>query len=164
MKNKKYILILFTLTLINTIIAGFWILDIKEKTELFVQKKENIQDMEMDLYERLSLDTAISELSREIAGKEALYRSVSAEYNSLEMTEDVLFVFSTNRIKIISYRLEGEENRQELALTAEGEIGNILKLIYDISFSKKWFRIIFINVDAKLPGKPASLVMRITYA
>ncbi len=162
MKKKIVILIFFTLVVINTAIAGFWIWDIGRKTELLVQKKESSIKLDSSLFESTSLKLAISKLEEEILGVKALMRK-EGEYNTLKMTEEVLLLLEQNRIKVVSYRLEGEENKEELAITAEGEAGSILKLIYELSFSKEGFRINFVRVDARFPGKPATLVIRITY-
>ncbi len=164
MKKQRYIVIFFSLTLINTVGAGFWILNLEQKTEILAQRIESTKNLEKSLYDSFSLEEVISKLNGEIADRKISYRSIDEEYDSLKMTEDVLLVFQKNRMKIIYYKLEGKEKREELALAAEGSIGNILKLIYDLSFSKDWFRIIFINVDTILPGKPATLVLRVTYA
>ena len=164
MKKKIIILTFFILTLINTIVAVFWMSDIERKTELLVQKREDTQKFEGVLYDSSSLVAAISRLEEEIADKNALYGIVNGKYNPLKMTEGVLLLLEKNRIKIINYRLEGEDSKEELALTAEGEIGSILKLIFDLSFSQNQFRINYITVDAKLSGKPATLIIRITYA
>ena len=161
MKKRIVILIFFTLTIINTIVSGLWISDIGRKTKLLIQRKENAMELESSLYSRTSLKVAISTLEEEISVENALKRK---ERESLKMTEDVLSLFDQNRIKVISYRLEDEENREELAVTAKGEIGSVLKLIFDLSFSEEGFRINFISVDARFPGKPASFVIRITYA
>ena len=163
MKNKMVILIIFTLAVINTIAAGFWISGIGRKTELLVQRKESAIKLESFLYDRTSLKLAISKLKEEVSAQKVIIRK-DGEYNTLKMTEDVLRLFEQNRIKVISYRLEGEENREELAITAEGEAGSVLKLIYELSFSKEGFRIKFVSVDVRFPGKPATLVIRITYA
>ena len=162
-KKKMIILIFFTLALINTIVAGFWILGIERKKELLMQKKENSLKLDSSLYDSTSLKMAISKLEEELSGEKD-FNGKDGEYNTLKMTEDVLLLLEQNRIKVISYRLEGEENREELALTAEGEIGSILKLIYELSFSMSRFRINFVSVDARFSGKPATLVIRITYA
>lgn len=163
MKNKMVILIIFTLAVINTIAAGFWISGIGRKTELLVQKKESAIDLDSSLYDSTSLKLAISKLEEEISVENA-FRRKEGEYNTLKMTEDVLLLLEQNRIKVISYRLEGEENREELAITAEGEVGSVSKLIYELSFSKEGFRIKFVSVDARSSGRPATLVIRITYA
>ncbi|MCK5153880.1 MAG: hypothetical protein KAQ93_05930 [Spirochaetales bacterium] len=161
MKKKIVVLIFFTLAVINTIIAGLWISDIGRKTELLVQRKENAVKLDSSLYDNTSLKLAISKLEEEIFIEKSLKRK---EGDTLKMTEDVLRLLEQNRIKVISYRLEGEDNREELAITAEGELGSVLKLIYDLSFSKEGFRINFISVDARFRGRPATLVIRITYA
>ena len=163
MKNKMVILIIFTLAVINTIAAGFWISDIGRKTELLVQRKENAKKLDSSLYDSTSLKLVISKLEEEVSVEKTLRRK-DGEYDTLKMTEDVLRLLEKNRIKVISYRLEGEENREELAITAEGEAGSVLKLIYELSFSKKGFRINFASVDVRFPGKPATLVIRIIYA
>ena len=167
MKKKIVILIFFTLSVVNTIIAGLWISGIGRKTELLAWRYESAVKLDSSLYDNTSLKVAISKLEEEISVEKALKRK-EGEYNTLKMAEDVLRLLEQNRIKVISYRLEGEETNkeasEELALTAEGEIGSVLKLIYELSFSKEGFRINFISVDARFPGKPATLVIRITYA
>ncbi len=162
MKKKIIILIFFTLAVINTIILGFWISRIGRKTELLAGRYESAIKLESSFFESTSLKAAISKLEEEISVRKALMRK-EGEYNTLKMTEDVLLLLEKNKIKVISYRMEGEENREELVVTGEGEAGSILKLIYEISFSKEGFRINFISVDARFPGKPATLVIRITY-
>ncbi len=163
MKKKVVIIIFFTLAVINTIIAGLWISGIGRKTELLSQRFESAIKLDNSLYDSTSLELAISKLEEEILGVKALKRK-EKEYNTLKMTEDVLLLLEGNKIKVISYRLEGEENREELAITAEGELGSVLKLIYELSYSKEGFLIIFISVDARFRGRPATLVIRITYA
>ena len=59
---------------------------------------------------------------------------------------------------------EPAEDLPRWTVYAEGEVGSVLKLIYELSFSKIGFRIKFINVDVRSPGKPTTLVLRITYA
>jgi hypothetical protein len=162
-KKRIVVLIFFTLAVVNTIVAGLWISDIGRKTELLVQRKENAVKLDSSLYDNTSLKLAISKLEEEIFIEKSLKRK-EGEYNTLKMTEDILRLLDKNRIRVISYRLEGEENREELAITAEGEVGSVLKLIYELSFSKDGFRINFINVDARFSGRPATLVIRITYA
>ena len=163
MKKRIIILIFFVLAVINTITAGFWIFGIERKTELLIEKKENMEELKDSRYDISSLNLAISKLKGEIDDKKILYK-MDRESNPLRMTEDVLLLLEKNRIKVINYRLEGEENKEELALTAEGKLGSILKLIYDLSYSQNCFRINFISVDAKPPGKLATIVIRITYA
>lgn len=163
MKKKIIVLIFFTLAVINAAVAGFWIWNIGWKTELLARQYESAIKLDNSLYDNTSLNQIISKLEEEVSAVKALKRKDN-EYNTLKMTEDVLLLLEQNRIKVISYRLEGEENREELAITAEGETGSILKLIYELSFSKEGFRINFVSVDARFPGKPATLVIRITYA
>lgn len=162
--KKIIILIFFILAVVNTIIAGFWILRIEQKKELLVERSESAVKLNSSLYDNTSLYLAISKLEEEILVEKALKRK---EVEPLKMTEDILHFLEQNSIKVISYRLEGEgnnkESREELAITAEGEIGSVLKLIFDLSFSDEGFRINFISVDARFPGKPASLVFRISY-
>ena len=157
MKKKIVIPIFFTLAVINTIIAGLWISGIGRKTELLMQRYESAVKLDSSLFDNSSLKLAISKLEEEISIKKALKRKGG---EPLEMTEDVLGLLEQNRIKVISYRLEGEE----LAITAEGEIGSVLKLFYELSFSKEEFRINFVSVDTRFRGRPATLVIRITYA
>lgn len=128
-----------------------------------MQKKESVMKLDSSLYNSNSLNIVISKLKEEVSARKTLLRE-DEEYDTLKMTEDVLLFLEKNRIKVINYRLEGEENKEELALTAEGKLGSILKLIYDLSYSQNGFRINFISVDAKTPGKPATIVIRITYA
>ncbi len=165
MKKKIVIFIFFTLLVLNTIIAGFWISDIGRKTELLSGRYESAVKLDSSLYDNTSLMAAISKLKEEISIEKALNRT---EGDSLKMTEDVLCLIEQNRIKVISYRLEGEEtnkeNREELTITAEGELGSVLKLIYELSFSKEGYLINFISVDARFRGRLATLVIRITYA
>lgn len=161
MRNKIVVLIFFTLAVVNTIVAGLWISDIGRKTELLAGRYESAVKLDRSLYDNTSLKAAISKLEEEILGVKVLMRK---EGESLKMTEDVLRLLEQNRIKVISYRLEGEENREELAITAEGELGSVLKLIYELSFSKEGFRIKFVSIGARFPGRPAALVIRITYA
>lgn len=163
MKKKIVILIFFTLAVINTAVAGFRIWDIGRKTELLARRFGNAQKLDSSLFEGRSLKITISKLEEDVSDVKALKRK-DDEYNALKMTEDVLLLLEQNRIKVISYRLEGEENREELAITAEGETGSVLKLIYELSFSKEGFRINFVSIDARFPWKPATLVIRITYA
>ena len=162
MKKKIIILIFFTLAVINTIIAGFWISGIGRKTELLAGRYDNAIKLDSSLYDSTSLKLAILNLEEEVSTAGALKRK-DEEYNTLKMTEEVLLLFEKNGIRVISYRLEGEGNREELALTGEGKPGSVLKLIYELSFSKEGFRINFVRVDARFPGKPATLVIRITY-
>ena len=161
MKNKIIILIFFTLAVINTIVSGFRISGIGRKTELLVQKKESAKKLDSSLFDSTSFKLAISKLEEEISARKAPVRK---EGETLKMIEDVLLLLKQNKIKVISYHLEGEENREELALTAKGEAGSILKLIYELSFSKEEFRINFVNVNVGFQGKPVTLVIRITYA
>ena len=161
MKKKIIILIFFTLAVINTIVSGLGILGIRQKTKLLVHRRESAIKLDRSLYDTTSLKVVVLKLEEEIFIKNSFKRQ---GWNTLKMTEDVLGLFKKNRIKVINYRLEGEENREELALTAEGEIGFVLKLIYDLSFTKEGFRIKFISVDARFPGQPATIVIRITYA
>ena len=163
MKKKIVILIFFILAVINTIIAGLWISGIGRKAELLALRCESAVKLDSSLYDNTSLKVAISKLEEEISVEKALKRK-EGEYNTLKMTENVLRLLEQNRIKVISYRLEGEENKEELAITAEGEVGSVLKLIYELSFSKEEFNINFISVDARFSGKPAILVIRISYA
>ena len=128
-----------------------------------MQKKESVMKLDSSLYNSNSLNIVISKLKEEVSARKTLLRE-DEEYDTLKMTEDVLLFLEKNRIKVINYRLEGEENKEELALTAEGKLGSILKLIYDLSYSQNGFRINFISVDAKTPGKPATIIIRITYA
>jgi len=160
-KKKIVVLIFFTLSVINTIIAGLWILGLGRKTELLVQRYESAVKLDSSLYYNNSLKLAISKLEEEISLEKVLKRK---EGESLKMTEDVLHLLEQNRIKVISYRLEGEEANEELAVTAEGEPGSVLKLIYELSFSEEGFSINFVNVNARFPGQPATMVIRITYA
>lgn len=153
--------IFFTLAVINTIITVFWILGIKQKTELLRQRCESALKLDSSLYDNSSLKQAISKLEEEISVEKALKRT---EGETLKMTEDVLRLLEINRIKVSTYHLEGEENREELTITAEGEVGSVLKLIYDLSFSKEEFRINFISLNASSSGKPATLIIRISYA
>ncbi len=163
MKKNKVVLILFTLTVINIITEGFWISGIKEKMELLVEKKENILKLENSLYNSASLDAVVLKLEGELSARQSSGGSCR-DQNTLKMTEEVLLLLEQNGIRVISYRLEGEENREELALSGEGNPGSVLELIYEISSSEKRFRINFLTVDAQLPGKPAFLVIRIRYA
>ena len=164
-KNKIIILVFFTLAVINTIITGLWISEIGRKIELLVQQCESAMKLDNSLYDNNSFKLAISKLDEEISLEKVLKRK---EVESLKMTQDVLSILEQNRIKVISYRLEGEEankeTREELAINAEGDADSILKLIYELSFSKEGFLIDFISVDVRFPGKPATLVIRITYA
>jgi hypothetical protein len=160
-KKKILIPMFFTLAVVNIIISGLWISGIGRKTELLVNRCESGIKLGSSLYNNTSLMLAISKLEEEISIEKTLKRK---EGESLKMTEDVLSLLEQNRIKVISYRLEGEENREELAITAEGEIGSVLKLFYELSFSKEEFRINFVYVDARFRGRPATLVIRITYA
>jgi hypothetical protein len=161
-KKKIIIIIFFTLAIINTIIAGFWILGIGRKTDLLSQRIENAIKLDSSLYDSTSLKLAILSLEEEVSKAGALKRK-GEEYNPLKMTEEVLLLFEKNGIRVISYRLEGEENREELVLTGEGPPGSVLKLIYELSFSKSSFRFNFVSIDARFPGEPAILVIRITY-
>ncbi len=165
MKKKIIVLIFFTLAVINTIIAGLWISDIGRKTELLAGRYGSAVKLDSSLYDNTSLKLAILKLEEEIYARKALKRK---EGEFLKMTEDVLFLLEQNRIRVISYRLEGEETnkeiREELVITAEGEIGSVLKLIYELSFSKEGFRINFISVDTRFRGRPATIVIRIIYA
>ncbi len=163
MKKKIIVFIFITLAVINTFSAGFWIWDIGQKMELLEQKKENALELDSSIYNNTSLKLVISKLEEEVSVEKAFIRE-DREFNTLKMTEEVLLLLKENRIKVISYRLEGEENREELALTAEGKPGSIIKLIYELSFSKKGYRINFVKIDAKSPGEQSTLVIRITYA
>ncbi len=160
MKKKIIILIFFTLAGINTIVTGFWISDIGSKTKHLVQRNEKAIKIYRSLYYYTSLNMAISELEEEIS-KEKTLRQEKGE--SFKMTEDILGLLEKNRIKVISYRMEDEGDREELAMTAEGEIGSILKFIYELSFSKEDFRINFISINTEFSGNPAALVIRISY-
>lgn len=105
-----------------------------------MQKKESVMKLDSSLYNSNSLNIVISKLKEEVSARKTLLRE-DEEYDTLKMTEDVLLFLEKNRIKVINYRLEGEENKEELALTAEGKLGSILKLIYDLSYSllfAKW--------------------------
>jgi len=163
-KKKIVLLIFFTLSVINTIIAGLCISGLGRKTELLVQRYESAVKLDSSLYDNTSLKLAISKLEEEISIEKVLKRK---EGESLKMTEDVLRLLDKNRIKVISYRLEGEEANkeisEELAVTAEGDVGSVLNLIYELSFSEEGFSINFVSVNARFPGQPATLVIRITY-
>ncbi len=117
MKKKIVVLIFFTLSVINTIIAGLWISGIGGKIELLVQKKESAMKLNRSLYDNTSFKLANSKLEEEISIEKALKRK---EGEALKMTEEVLRLLKQNRIKMISYRLEGEE----LTITTEGDIGS----------------------------------------
>jgi len=166
-KKKIVILIFFTLAIINVTAAGFWIWDIGRKTEQLAIRYENAEKMEKSLYENRSLKVTISKLEEELSAVKVPDRKNDKNL-SLKMTKDVLLLFEQNRIKVISYRLEGEKNkketREELVITAEGETAAVLKLIYDLSFSKEELRIKFVSVNAGFPGRPAAFVIRVTYA
>ena len=162
MKKKIVILVLLTLTVLNTIVSGFRIFDSKDKFEDLIVKKENAQNLEETLYDISSLDRAISELENERANRRAFHEA-DKDYSTLKMTEEVLLLLEKNRIRVSNYRLEGEENSEELAVTGEGKTGGIIKLFYDLSFAEPGFLISFLSVDTKAPGKPVSLVMRIAY-
>lgn len=165
MKKKIVILIFITLAFINSAAAGFWIWDIGRKTELLSRRYESAVKLERSFFEGTSLELVISKLKEENFARKALLRK---DDDPLKMTLDILHLLEKNKIKVISYRLEGEETnketREELVVTGEGEIDSVLKLIYDLSFSKEGFRIKFISVDARSPERPAALVIRITYA
>jgi len=159
-KKKIIILICFTLAVINTVAAGLWIFGIRQKTKLLVPLCASAIKLDISLYDTTSLEVAVLKLEEENFIKKALKRK---RWDTFKMTEDVLDLLKKNRIKVINYRLEGEENREELVLTAEGEMSFVLKLIYDLSFSKEGFYITFISVDTRSTGQPAALVLRITY-
>ena len=106
MRNKIVILIFFTLTIINTIIVGLWILDIGRKTVLLTGRYESAVKLDRSLYDNTFLKAAISKLEEEIVKEKDLSRK---DGDSLKMTEDVLLLLEQNRINIISYRLEGGE-------------------------------------------------------
>ncbi len=166
-KKKVLTLIFLILSVINTIIAGFWISGIGRKTELLARQYGSAVTLDSSLYDNTSLNLAISKLKKDILIDKAINRR-NDEYNSLKMTKEIMDLFEQNRVKVISYRLEGtaatKGGSEELYISAEGKPGSILKLIYDLSFSKEDYRINFISVDTRFPGKPAALVIRITYA
>jgi hypothetical protein len=160
-KKKIVIPLFFALAVINTIITGLWISDIRRKMELLNWRYESALNLDSSLYDNTFLKIAISKLEEKIFIEKALKRK---EGDAFKMTEDVLRLLEQNRIRVINYHLEGEENREELSVTAEGDIGSVLKLIYKFSSSKEEFRINFVSVDARVSGRPATLVIRITYA
>ncbi len=104
-KNKIIILVFFTLAVITTIITGLWIWEIGRKTELLVRRCESAMKLDNSLYDNNSLKLAILKLEEEITLEKVLKRK---EVESLEMTQDVLSILEQNRLKVISYRLEGE--------------------------------------------------------
>ena len=161
MKKRIVILIFFTLAVINTVITVLLIWNIEQRTDILIEKKMIAENLDSSLFDNNSFNRIILKLKEELA---ALKINKQNGRETLKMTKDVLHLFEQNRIKVISYRMEGEENREELVITAKGEIGSVLKLIYDLSFSKEGFRIGFASVDAGLPGKPAGIVIRISYA
>ena len=163
MRKKIVILIFLNLAIINAAIAGLWISGIGRKTEILTMGLDNTKKVDSHLFDSSSLNITILKLKKRLSAIKAIKRK-DYDYNTLEMTEEVLLLLEKNKIKVISYRLEGEKNREELVITAEGKTGSLLKFIYELSFSEEGFCINFVSVDARFSGRPAILIIRIIYA
>ena len=160
--KQRVMAILFTLTVISSSITVVLIWGNSRKAETIIREKKKTGTADSILYSIPSLDSAIAQLKKEKETLDSLAGGKTA-YSSLTMTGDVLRMFKEHMITIFSYRLEGKSTDKELAVIAEGNMEDILKLIYDLSFTNKEFHISFISVDTRKAGKPASLVLRIAH-
>ncbi len=161
MTGKSIILLLLLSSIIITAVSSFRIITMEHDWQALHREKEKLARLERTLCTPSSLDEAIAEREKEKAAMDTFYRYKGK--SDLAMTREVLELFKRNRIKISRYRIEGENDRKELAVDAEGKTENILKLIYDLSALNPGFFITFITVNAETPEKPAALVIRISH-
>lgn len=161
--KKRISVLLLILTLTNIFTSGFFLLNIARRTELLNEKKKALQNKESKLYTSASLERTILKLKEEISFQKTFYIK-EQDNDPIKMTEKIFRFFNENSINVNSYRLEGDSNGKELVINAEGEIGNILLLIYQFSFPATKFRVNFITLDTKYKKDIVSLVIRITYA
>ena len=154
--------IIFVLTIMISSITAVLIWENNRKAETIIREKKKTVNRSTILYSISSLDSAIAKLEKEKETQE-FFAEQKDSYSSLAMTGDILYLFKKHMMTISGYSLEGETAEKELVVTAEGNVENILKLIYDLSFNKEGFYISFISVDTGAAEKPVSLVLRIAY-
>ncbi len=163
MKKNRVLLSVLILAIMNNVIAVFMIHGIKHTDILLAEQQRNTAALEKTLYSLSSLDSTVAILKKKKAEITA-FNGNPSRFDSLNLTGEILSLFKKNGITVGKYQIQEEKNSRELFVQGKGTISNITSLLYDISFSEKGFRISFMSIDAGRRGKPALLVMRVTYA
>ncbi len=156
-------IVILAITLIFTIVTMYLGWELQLDYKALEEKLSSLQKLEEPIYSESSLQQAIGTLKKEIEEVRSHF-SIDNTNGPLQLTEEVLRLLKQNTLHIIDYRLEEQGENSELVISAEGRIGNILKLFYELSYNEKPFRIIFFTIDAKRSDSLVSLFLRVAYA
>lgn len=141
--------------------AVFLVLNLSVKeTEKLEKNKRWLSTHNISAYSAGSLDWAINVLEERT--ELHTYSSFRTGRSLLNFTGTILNFFKDNNLVIENYHINVKDEGDFL-LKANGNPLNIIRCIYDLSYSDKNLRITFLSITMNTENLKAELTMRVTY-
>ncbi len=160
MRKVPAFLIIRSIILLN-LSAAFLLSNLSvNETEKLEENKRWLSTHNNPVYSAASLDWIIDSLQERTRQRAA---SSSPQGRSpLNFTGTILNFFKDNNLVIEYYHINVKD-KGEFRLKATGNPLNIIRCIYDLSYSDKNFRITFLSINMRTTNLKAEITIGVTY-